>query len=146
MDAIKFLLKEHNKIRKTFTKIKSKSRETTKHKMFDFLCKDLVRHEKMEQKIWYPYLKKNTPLKNKIKHLLKEEKTAAKVIKEFKKIKNPEKWEKKFLAFKKDVSHHANEEETKLFPKVKKSLENSELKLIGEQFHAYKNKHTNHYL
>src|SRR5437899_742586 len=90
MDAIKFLLKEHNKIRKTFTKIKKKSREVTQKKIFDLLCKDLVRHEKMEQKIWYPYLKKHTHLKNKIKHLLKEEKTAAKAIKEFKKIKNSE--------------------------------------------------------
>lgn len=146
MDAIKFLLKEHNKIRKIFTKITTKSREVTKKKMFDLLCKDLVRHEKMEQKIWYPYLKKHINLKNKINHLIKEEKTAAKIIKKFKKIKNLKKWEKKFITFKKDVSHHANEEETKLFPNVKKELENNELKMIGNKLKKFKIKYTNHFL
>jgi hemerythrin superfamily protein len=114
--------------------------------MFDFLCKDLVRHEKMEQKIWYPYLKEYVQLNTKIKHLLKEEKTAAKAIKEFKKIKTSEKWETKFIAFKKDVFHHAKEEETKLFPSVKKKLESNELKMIGKKLNTFKNKHVNHFL
>ena len=141
MDAIKFLIREHRKVKKMLAEIAKKSRrDATKRKMFATLSSDLSHHEKMEQTIWYPYLKKTTPLITPIKHLITEEKSAAKAITKIKKIKPQEEWQEKFVQFRKDVLHHASEEETKLFPKVKKSLDEQDLKDIGKKMQLFKKK------
>lgn len=142
MDAIKFLIKEHNHVRRVLKDINKKSRtEAAKKKIFKGLCKELVVHETMEQKVWYPNFKTNPKLNKTVKHLVTEEKTAAKAIKAFKKIKTQEKWEEKFAEFKTDVEHHAHEEETKLFPKVKKVLDKDELAEIGKKLRKFKLAH-----
>jgi iron-sulfur cluster repair protein YtfE (RIC family) len=139
MNAIEFLLKEHDRIRNAFADIDNEShRETTKKEMFNALCQDLIRHETMEQKIWYPHLKQNEKLASIINHLLMEEKTAAKTIKEFGEIKLQDEWEEKFAEFKEDVEHHAAEEESLLFPKVMQILDDTSLEKIGSEMREFK--------
>lgn len=139
MNAIKFILSEHQKIKKMLAGIlKGSPKDETKRKRFHRLTNFLVHHEKMEQKIWYPFLKKNTKLATVINHLVSEEKSAAKAIGKIRKIKPEDKWEDKFKDLRKDVLHHASEEEKKLFPKVKKVLDDAELKFIGKKAQAFK--------
>lgn len=78
-----------------------------------------------------------------IQHLLKAEKEAEKTIKEFSHIESIEAWETKFSHFKKDVEHHAKEEEEKLFPKVEKLLDEEELEAIGKEMREFKDKSNN---
>ena len=52
-------------------------RQKMKQKKFDAFCSDLINHEKMEEKAWYPVLKKDKELNKVIKHLISEEKSAA---------------------------------------------------------------------
>lgn len=142
MDAIHFLLKEHDKVRTLLKTIAKKSSQyTTKKRKFKMLCQDLIRHEKMEHKVWYPVFKNNKKLKTEVKHLLIEEKHAEKAIKKINKIKTPEEWEAHFAKFKKAVEQHANEEESKLFPNVKKILDKLELEEIGKQMKKFKSKY-----
>jgi hemerythrin superfamily protein len=141
MDAIQFILKEHKKVKRVLASISQKSkRQITKKKMFNHLCQDLLRHETMEETVWYPYLKKNTKLKKTIQHLISEENHAEKEIKKIKKIDNDVEWNKKFLKFKIAVLHHAAEEEQQLFPKVKKALEKKELNALGKKMLTFKKK------
>ncbi|HEX2549213.1 MAG TPA: hemerythrin domain-containing protein [Gammaproteobacteria bacterium] len=141
MDAIKFLLQEHKKVRRALTSINQKSKgQETKKRMFKNLCQDILRHETMEEKVWYPYLKKNLKLKKTINHLISEENVAEKEIKKIKKVKEDAEWNKKFLKFKKAVLHHAAEEEKKLFPKVKNALETKELTELGKKMQIFKKK------
>ena len=114
MDAITFLIKEHDKVRKVLKTISKSRRYTTKKTRFKVLCRDLIRHESMEQKIWYPHFKKSKKIKSEVKHLLSEEKHAEKEIKKFKIIKTEEEWNEKFSKFKKAVEQHADEEEHEL--------------------------------
>ncbi len=139
MNAIDFLINEHNKVRKMLADIDDEShKEETKHKMFNELCIELIRHETMEQTVWYPYLKKDEKIVKEIGHLLSEEKSAAKAIESFQKNLTDNEWEKKFHQFKKDVLHHANEEETELFPRVKKVLDEKRLEEIGKDMREFK--------
>jgi hemerythrin superfamily protein len=146
MHAIKFIVREHNKIRKTLARIENQARDETKIRTAKLLCKDLEVHENMEETIWYPFILKTAPLKQPITHLVKEEKKAASTIKKLDKIKDPEKWLDVFMALKNDVSHHANEEETQLFPKVMMFIDDENLKKIGKKLQQYKNKHKNYIL
>lgn len=139
MNAILFLKKEHDKVRRTFLAISSEShRFSTKKEMFSLLCQDLMRHEIMEEEVWYPHFRNNKQLEKTLKHLITEEKNSIKTIKEFEKIKSQDEWEEKFLQFKHDVEHHAEEEETKLFPYVEKILDKNELEIIGKAMREFK--------
>lgn len=142
MHAIDFLLKEHNKVRKNLNAIANEShRYLTKKKLFKSLSEDLIRHETMEQKVWYQNFKNSRKLRSEVKHLLTEEKHAEKAIKKLKSIQNEEKWEEEFFKFKKAVEHHAHEEETKLFPNVKEILDQSELQAIGKEMYIFKKRY-----
>lgn len=79
MDAIRFLKQEHNKFRKTLVAINKIANEKIKLRKFNLFCQELTRHEKMEQKKWYPILRKKPELRDIIKHLLSEEKVQKKV-------------------------------------------------------------------
>ena len=139
MNAIDFLIKEHRQVKQTLADISDKShREDTKKKMFDSLCHDLIRHETMEHQVWYPHFKNDKRLNETVRHLLSEEKSAEKAIKQFEKVETQKEWEEKFSKFKQAVEHHAHEEEHKLFPEVKKLLSEAQLEKIGKAMHEFK--------
>lgn len=139
MNAILFLIKEHDKMRTMLAKISYESHQgETKRKIFTELCQELIRHETMEQEVWYPFLIGNDNLVGIIKHLVSEEEKAAETIKEFDKIEDQKDWEEKFLHFKGDIEHHASDEETKLFPIVEKHLTKEQLEKIGKIMYEFK--------
>lgn len=139
MDAIAFIRHEHAQIRKKLASIKSSLKKDKVVKpSFDKLAAFLVRHETMEQKLWYPALRKDAELKKIITHLVSEEKTAGKAIKKIKTIKNNEVWIDHVLQLAKDVSKHANDEEKKLFPKVRKKVDKDKLEIIGQRLYKFK--------
>ncbi len=139
MNAIKYLIKEHDKVRTMLSDISHDShRAETKRKLFDELSQELIRHEKMEQTVWYPLLKKNKALTDLISHLISEEKSATRALNAIEKITSQRDWEEKFSEFRSDVEHHAKEEETKLFPQVENILSQSELEKIGKEMLEFK--------
>lgn len=140
MNAIKFLINEHDKVRKLMSEISDNShKESIKKMMFDQLCHELVRHETMEHTIWYPKFEDIDLEVNKIvNHLITEEKKAEQLMKEFKDIKLLEKWEEKYFEFKNEIEHHANEEEEKLFPKIETFLSFELLNEIGKEMKEFK--------
>lgn len=141
MNAIDFLKKEHEKVKKTLAEISEEShRQETKLKMFSTLCSELIRHETMEHQVWYPHFKER--LSKEVQHLIKEEKSAEKAIAQFSQVKDESTWEIKFEKFKKDVLHHAEEEEQELFPEVAKLLSDNELEKIGLDMHQFKQEYT----
>lgn len=139
MNAIDFLIKEHNRVRSTFVEInKNSHRDETKRKMFDTLCDELIRHEEMEHKVWYPYFKNDKRLTDTVKHLLVEEKHAEKAIAQFDNLRNQQAWDEKYQKFQRDVEHHAREEEKDLFPQVQKILDEKTLEEIGKEMLQFK--------
>lgn len=138
MDAIRLILNQHARIRKFLAQISPSKNSVSLKKVFSKLAAFLISHETMEQKVWYPFLKKNTKLKSIITHLVSEEKSAAKTIAKTKKLKSETAFEEKLMELKSAVKHHAKEEETKLLPKVKKIIEDSELKKIGKKMMEFK--------
>ncbi|TAL65292.1 MAG: hemerythrin domain-containing protein [Legionella sp.] len=144
MNAIDFLIKEHNKFRTMFADINDPShREETRRRIFETIHDELIRHEEMEQTVWYPYLRAeaNKRLNDRVKHLISEEYSAKKLMDHLSKIKNSDNWEQELLKLQKDVEHHASEEEEELFPQVQKIFEDSELEMIGKKMRAFKNTH-----
>lgn len=140
MNAIDFLIKEHNSVRAMLMDICDDShRYETKKKIFDKLSHDLIRHETMEHEVWYPLFKNKLP--DTVKHLVKEEQGAERAIKKLDSLKTEQAWSEHFVKFKQAVEHHAEEEENELFPEVQKILSEKELKEIGLKMHTFKREH-----
>lgn len=140
MNAISYLKSEHNKFRRTLAAISKISTIQAKKTKFNAFCQELIRHETMEQKIFYPVLRKKPELRDIIKHLLSEEKSAAQAIKKFKKVHFNFMWDLRYYKFKHDVDHHAKEEEKELFPKVQKLFSKAELTNLGTKMRKFKAK------
>ena len=140
MNAIDFLVTEHKKVRKLCLDLADSSDEKTKKSLFHTISHELVRHELMEQKIWYPKLETHPELDKIIQHLLSEEKKAKSLLKEIKKTQDLDEWEKKVSELIKEVKHHADEEEKNLFPKVGKYVSSDFLMEIGNEMRVFKQK------
>lgn len=145
MNAIEIILKDHEHIRQMFSQLDQNldSNMTASKSHFKNLKDFLVKHETMEQTLWYPELEKDAELKKVIALLKKEEMDAANAIKKIDQTKDPKEWVAKVKELKKAVEHHADDEETKLFPKVKAKLNQATLEEIGEKLKSY---HTEHHM
>jgi hemerythrin superfamily protein len=141
MNAIQLLIQEHNKVRTTLKEIVGSSDFDKKKELFKSLRYDLIRHEKMEQTVWYPHFQNSDKLDDTVKHLIKEEKEAHQEIQDISHTFSDDEWESKFKKFKDDVEHHASEEEDKLFPQVKKILSDEELEKIGKEMMAFEHQY-----
>lgn len=139
MNAIHFLLNEHEKMRHALAEISNSSHKyKTKKKMFDALGNDLLIHETIEETIWYPHFKNNKKINSTVKHLISEEKHAEQAINALDKITSEKEWDIKFSKFKENVEHHAAEEEEELFPLVEEILNPLELEKIGSEMRSFK--------
>jgi hemerythrin-like domain-containing protein len=142
LDAIASILMDHQHIRQMIAELDrsldsniEKSRATFKD-LKDFL----VKHETMEQKLWYPELEKDASLKDIVANLKKEEEDASKEISKIDGIKDDKEWVASVKKLTKAVEHHAKEEETKLFPKARQVVSKESLNEIGAKFQEYKTK------
>lgn len=137
--AIEIILKDHQYIRQMIAKLNKElnSDPEKSHATFNELKDFLSKHEAMEQKLWYPELEKNDKLKPIITHLIKEEEDASALLKKIDDTKDEKQWVSEVNDLSKAVEHHAKDEETKLFPKVKEVLDKTTLNAIGEKLKAY---------
>lgn len=141
MDAIEIILQDHNQIRSMIAQLnKSLDSNISQSRILFKELKDfLIKHETMEQKVWYPELEKFADLKDIITKLKKEEQDAGDELKKLDNITDDKEWVSKARKLNKDVEHHAKDEETILFPKVKKLLDKSSLDQIGTKLKDFKN-------
>lgn len=146
-DPIQIIMSDHKYIRESFGNLDKKlnSNVSESRSMFSNLKDFLKKHEDMEQSVWYPELEKKDELKSIIADLKKEEDAAGKAIKDIDDTKDDKEWVSKVKNLQKAVEHHASDEESKLFPKVKKAFNKDELVKIGEKLQKYhSDKNMNH--
>lgn len=140
MGAVEIILKDHQHIRQMIAAIDKNldSNIEASRSGFKELKDFLVKHETMEQKAWYPELKKNKDLDRIIGDLIKEEDAAGKAIKKIEATSNQSDWVTEVRTFFKAVEQHAKDEETKLFPKVREVMDKTSLEKLGKKLSDYK--------
>ncbi len=146
MDPIAIIMQDHAYIRQMFSKIDGELDSNFDAAKSDFkTLKDfLIKHETMEQKVFYSGIENKDDLKKIIKPLKQQEDEAANALKKFDEIKDKQQWIAKYNELKKDVANHANDEETKLFPKVKHVVSSEDMNKIAQKMMEFrKNKDMN---
>jgi hemerythrin superfamily protein len=138
MDAITLLEQDHQKVKKLMAEIEKTTERGTKtrEQLFSKLVQELTVHEKIEEQIFYPEVKERATSKQ-LEELVTEsyeEHHFVDVVTA--EIENTpfeaEEWAAKFKVMMENIQHHAfEEEEGKMFPKVRRAFKKNELEDMG---------------
>ena len=141
MNAITLLKEDH----KTLKKLLSEGEDTTeravktRHQLLDRFTTELRVHERIEEKILYPALKKHDKAKDIVLEGYQEHHVADLLVKELHAMDvTDERWGAKFKVLKESIEHHIEEEEGDMFPKANQIFDARELNELGDLMQAMK--------
>ena len=134
-DVTRILEQDHRKVEQLFEQIE-KQQGSIRAKLVDQLAADLRMHMRIEETIVYPFVVKQ--LNGDGKEMVEEAKTehegARKVLAEVERLSpNEPGFDGAFEMLLAGISHHVEEEETEVFPKLRKKASAEQLNEVGEQ-------------
>jgi hemerythrin superfamily protein len=129
MDAIEMLKGQHREVESLFKKFDALGENATKSKqsLFENIADALAMHATIEEKHFYPAVKAKRT-EDILLEALEEHLGIKRVIADLLKLDaSKETFDAKVKVLKEQVEHHVEEEESDLFPKVRKVLDKAEL-------------------
>ncbi|GAC1655519.1 MAG: hypothetical protein NVS9B12_06640 [Vulcanimicrobiaceae bacterium] len=146
MDAISLLKKDHTDVKALFKKAEELGdRATTSRRdLFDQIDEALTLHSKIEEKLLYPQFKERatkSDQKDEVLEAYEEHAVAKRLIKELEALEpTDESYKAKLEVLMEGVKHHADEEESEMFPMVRELFSADELEAMGDEIIAMKEK------
>jgi hemerythrin superfamily protein len=142
MDALELLKEDHQKVKELFEEAEETEDEKEKRKLFDEIQTELETHARIEETIFYPAMEKREELKDMVLESIEEHKQVKTLLREMDNLKSDsEKFDPKLKVLMENVEHHAEEEEEgKMFPKVRQLFSQQDLESLGQEMEAAKNK------
>ena len=140
MNALKLLEEDHRKVKKLMQEIEKTTERgiKTRKELFAKLVQELTVHEQIEEGIFYPQVQSRARTK-KLTELVDEAYQEHHFVDTVKsEIEGTpfesDEWPAKFKVLMENVQHHAEEEEEgKMFPKVRQVFDEGELEDMGQQ-------------
>ena len=142
MDALSLLKRDHKKVKSLFKRIDTAKEGSAEQKeLYQELHKELDVHDAIESEIFYPALKEHPRAKAIVAEAHEEHHVMKVLLGEMDKLTvKDEAWQAKFQVLMENVLHHAEEEETEMFPKAEKAFTEDELEELGTRMEALKEK------
>jgi len=139
MNALDLLSQDHKKVKGLFEQAE-KADEKQQKKIFDQIKQELETHTRIEETVFYPAMQEHEELEDMVLESLEEHKQIKTLLKEMDNLSSDsEKFEPKLKVLQENVQHHAEEEEEgKMFPKVRKILNSEELEELGAELEEAK--------
>ena len=131
MDAIKLLEKQHRLVEKLFKQFEKSDDEREKLQLFTEIADNLAVHATIEERHFYPAVRARQT-EQQLEEAYDEHLEVKKLLLDGMQSTSAPGFDGKVAALKGAVEHHVEEEESELFPKVRKLLEKEELESIGE--------------
>ena len=145
MDGIVLLKEDHKNVKRLFRefeKTKDKGTAAAKRKLVDQISGELVAHSFIEETIFYPAAREHAPDSGSdVLESVEEHHVVAWLLSELDGLSpEDETFDAKVTVLIENVRHHIEEEESELFPEVRKVLGRTKLAEIGERMAAAKDK------
>jgi hemerythrin superfamily protein len=142
MDALELLKQDHATVKELLEQAESATQTEECAVIFDKIKTELETHARIEETVFYPAVQKNEELKDMVLESIEEHKQVKTLLREMDSLsKDSEKFAPKLKVLKENVEHHAEEEEEgKMFPKVRKLFSATELQKLGAELQAAKGK------
>ena len=142
MDALELLKQDHQKVKELFKQGQQMEDKKQQKQIFKEIKSELETHARIEETIFYPAMEEHDELKDMVLESLEEHRQMKTVLRELGKLSaSSERFKPKFKVLMDDVKHHAEEEEEgKMFPKIRELIKRDELEQLGEELEAAKHK------
>ena len=142
MDALELLKEDHQKVKELFEDAEGTEDQKEKTRIFSEIFAELETHARIEETVFYPAMEQHEELKDMVLESLEEHKQIKTLLKEIDNLKaDSEKFDPKLKVLMENVEHHAEEEEEgKMFPKIREICGEEDLEKLGEELEAAKNK------
>jgi len=138
-DAVKLLEKDHRR----FEKLMEEGEETTaraqkrRKDVLTTLAAEIVAHERKEEKVLYPALKRHSEARDIVLEGYQEHHVADVLLGELKNMDpSDERWGAKFKVLKESLEHHIEEEEGHMFRTARSVLGRDRLEQLGRRMQA----------
>jgi hemerythrin superfamily protein len=142
MNALELLKQDHQKVKKLLTSAKEVQDKNEQKKLFREIKAELDTHARIEESIFYPAVQEHEDLKDMVLESLEEHRQVKTLLRELSRVTaGSDKFKAKLKVLADNVEHHAEEEEEgKMFPKVRKVFNSSELDELGQELETAKTK------
>jgi len=138
MNAIELLKTDHDKVARLFQKVKA-TPDGDHKELFEKIKVELDVHTHIEETIFYPKIKEEDELEDIVLEGIEEHHQAKMFLRELAALsEDSEKFEPKLKVLMEDITHHVQEEEGIMFPKVEKTFDSATLEDLGKQMEAEK--------
>ena len=138
-DAVKLLEKDHRR----FERLMEQGEKTTeraakrRREILRTLAAEIVAHERKEEKILYPALKRHPEARDIVLEGYQEHHVADVLVRELKQMDPAdERWGAKFKVLKESLEHHIEEEEGDMFKKARTALGRDRLEELGRKMQS----------
>ena len=140
MDAVSLLTQEHEKVKATFEQIEASGDLAERQRLTAQVIADLRSHAKIEEEVLYPLVREQLKGGSKLfEEAMQEHEEAKKAMKKLDGMSpDAKEWQPTFEILMHGVLHHATEEETDMFPKLREAVSEKKLTELGEQLAADK--------
>ncbi|MCA1692969.1 MAG: hemerythrin domain-containing protein [Acidimicrobiales bacterium] len=142
MDAITLLKQDHKTVEGLFKKFEKAGDNAyvTKRKLAEEIIEELSVHASIEEQVFYPAIRKAVPdTEDTVLESLEEHHIVKWVASELDSMEpDHERFTAKMTVLIENVRHHVEEEETELFPEVRKNMGRKVLGEIGQQMEEAK--------
>jgi len=141
MDLFELIKAAHRKVETIFSEIEKTNGSKKLDQYFNQLYKELNVHAQTEELTLYPAMRDHDDIKELVNEA-EEEHTEVKVLLEQMKSLDvtSSEFKEKISTLKEAVKQHVQEEENEVFPKVRKSMSDEELKQLAKEFEETQSK------
>jgi hemerythrin superfamily protein len=141
MNALDLLQQDHEKVKELFEKAEGADDQKEKERIFEQINSELETHAHIEESVFYPAMQEHEEFKAMVLESLEEHKQIKTLLKEIDNLRaDSEKFEPKLKVLMENVEHHAEEEEEgKMFPKIREVCSQADLDKLGDELEAAKN-------
>jgi hemerythrin superfamily protein len=137
LDAIALLRADHAEVSEMFEQFAKARDANRKLKLAQTICTELKIHTAIEEEIFYPAAREALDEEDLMDEAEVEHASAKELISQIEAgSPGDEKWDAKVTVLGEYIKHHVKEEQTEMFPKVKKTK--LDLKALGEQLRQRK--------
>lgn len=139
MDALELLRTDHDRVNNLFQQIQSARDASQKRQLFTRIRSELDAHTHIEETVLYPVFSRYEETKQIVEHSFKEHSEVKSLLQEIDGIKaaGPE-MDARLQKLIDSVTHHVEEEESKLFPLIRKMMKRPEREQLGRHLQAAK--------
>lgn len=139
MNALELLKQDHRTVSQLFKQAEATENDKQKERLFQQIKTELETHTHIEETILYPALKQHEDLKDLTLEAEEEHKQVKTLLREIERLADgSERFDAKLKVMSENVEHHVEEEETEMFPKVKRHFSAAELEQMGQELEAAK--------